>query len=150
MCCGIVGHGCVWRGFEPRELPVRPAPVEGLTSDSIVLHALIDSLSFSVFDHARILTSGVYGARERSSSLYFCQRVLDASARSFVSVGASRLSCVRSSGCVRCWCMCSRWGVHVLNFVISYLLSAWRDFRVSRNESSWVGVVSGFFLRSWV
>ena len=49
----------VWRGFEPRERPVRPAPVKGLTSDSIVPHAPIDSLSFSVFDHARILTSGV-------------------------------------------------------------------------------------------
>ena len=49
----------VWRGFEPRERPVRPAPVKGLASDSIVPHALIESLSFSVLDHARILTSGV-------------------------------------------------------------------------------------------
>ena len=49
----------VWRGFEPRERPVRPAPVKGLTSDSIVPHVPIDSLSFSVFDHARILTLDV-------------------------------------------------------------------------------------------
>ena len=51
----------VWRGFEPRGRPVRPAPVQGLTSDSIIPHAPIDSLPFSVFNHARILTSGVYG-----------------------------------------------------------------------------------------
>ncbi len=72
----------VERLFEPRERPVRPAPVKGLTSDSIVPHASIDSLSFSVFDHARILTSGVYGAREQRSLLYFCQCVIDASAQS--------------------------------------------------------------------
>ena len=59
----------MWRGFEPRERPVRPAPVRGLTSGSIVPHALIDSLPFSVFNHARILTSGVY--RPESKAAYF-------------------------------------------------------------------------------
>ena len=52
----------VWTGFEPRERPVRPASVKGLTSSSIVPHAPIDNLPFSVFNDARILTSGVYGS----------------------------------------------------------------------------------------
>ncbi len=101
------------KGFEPGERPVRPAPVsKGLSSDSIVPHAPIDSLTFSVFDHARILTYlGRVGARKRSRLLYFFQRVLDASARSFVSAGASCLSCVSSSGCVRRLRICLRWGM---------------------------------------
>ena len=49
----------VWRGFEPREQPVRPAPVKGFILDSIVPHAPIDSISFSVIDDARIVISGV-------------------------------------------------------------------------------------------
>ena len=84
----------VWRGFEPRERTVRPAPVKGLTSDSIVPHAHIDSLSFSVFDHVRILTSGVYGPKSEvayftSASVY---SMLNASARPFcVCVGGIAL-----------------------------------------------------------
>ena len=58
MCCGIVWDVGVER-LELSERLVRPAPVKGLTSGSIVPHAPIDSLSFSVFEHARILTSGV-------------------------------------------------------------------------------------------
>ena len=78
MCCGIVGRKCE-KGFEPRERPVRPAPVKGLTSDNIIPHAPIDSLSFSVFNHARILTSGVYGPESEaayftSASVYWMPR----------------------------------------------------------------------------
>ena len=40
-----------------------------LTSDSIVPHAPIDSLTFSVFAHARILTLGMYGPE--SEAAYF-------------------------------------------------------------------------------
>ena len=53
----------VWRGLEPRGRPVRPAPVKerGLPSDSIISPTRLSTvLSFSVFNHARILTSGVY------------------------------------------------------------------------------------------
>ena len=58
--CAVVlwGVGC---GEVLRHVsdPVRPAPIRGLTSNSIVPHAPIDSLPFSVFNHARALTSGV-------------------------------------------------------------------------------------------
>ena len=45
--------------------------------------------------------------------------------------------------------VCVRAGV-CLYFVVAYLLSAWRDFRVSMNESKWVEAVPEAFSRSRV
>ena len=58
----------VWRGFEPRVRPVRPAPVKGLISDSIIPQAHIDSPLFQRV-YARFLTSGVNGPE--SEEAYF-------------------------------------------------------------------------------
>ncbi len=81
----------VWTGFEPRERPVRPASVKGLTSSSIVPHAPIDNLPFSVFNDARILTSGVYGsmgprAKQLTLLLPVCTRCLGATVMTVVGI----------------------------------------------------------------
>ena len=136
----------MWRGFEPRERPVRPTPVKGLTSDSIVPHAPIDSLSFSVFDHARILTSGVWGPRANQLTLLLpaCTRCLGAIFCVFEGIAFVVRKVLRLCAAVVYVFALG----YVLYFVVSYLLSAWRDFRVSMNRSSWVEVVPGPFLRS--
>ena len=117
----------VWRGFEPRERPVRLATIKGLTLDSIVPHAPIDSLTFSVFAHARILTLGMYGP-ESEAAYFTSASVYSMPRRDLLCLwGASRLSCVGSSGRVRRWCTCSRWD---MCFIL------WPRFCCLRDETS--------------
>ena len=76
-------HGTwVWRGLEPRGRPVHPVPIKGLTLDSMIPYTPIDSLNFSLFNHARILTSGVYGPERKAvyftSASMYCTRCLGA------------------------------------------------------------------------
>ncbi len=56
----VLGDVVVERLLEPHEQPVRIAPAKELTSDNIPHPPLSIVLSCCVFNHARILTSGVY------------------------------------------------------------------------------------------
>jgi hypothetical protein len=113
----------VWRGFEQRERPVRSALVRRLTSDIIIPHAPIDSLPFSVFNHARILTSGVYGPE--SEAAYFTSASVYSMPRLDLCVCEGHRVC-RALG-LRVVCgvgVCVRVLGYALHFVVLFLSSA--------------------------
>ncbi len=65
-----------------------------------------------MFNHARILTSGVYGPE--SEAAYFCQCVLDSSARSLCLWGSLRIFCALRLQVVCGRGVCVRVGVYAL------------------------------------
>jgi hypothetical protein len=94
-----------------------------LTSDSIVPHASIDSLPFSVFNHARILTSGVYGPE--SEAAYFTSASVYSMPRRDLCVCGGHRVCRALGPHVVCGGgVCVRVLGYVLYCVVLFLLSA--------------------------
>ena len=92
----------------------RPScPGEGLTSDSIVPHAPIDSLPFSVFNFTRILTSGVYGL-ESEAAYFTSASVYSMPRRDLCVCGGHRVCRALGLQVVCGWGVCVRVGVRTL------------------------------------
>ncbi len=116
----------VWRGFEPRERPVRPAPVKGLTSNNIVPHAPIDSLPFSVFKHACAYSDLGRGYGPESEAAYFTSASVYSMPRRDLCVCGRHRVCRALGLRVVCGggvCVCVALG-YVLYFVVLSLPSA--------------------------
>ena len=121
VLCIVVGHG-FGETLRQRERPVRPAPVKGLTSDSFIPHAPIDSLSFSVFHHARILASGVKGP-ESEAAYFTSASVYSMPRRDLLCLWGHRVYCAL---CPQVLCgggLCVRVG-YLYFFGVSFLPSA--------------------------